>query len=38
MEETYYLMNPWWEGRRPAVGIPRPEYLSQLQAALSRKE
>lgn len=39
MEETYYAMNPWWEGRRPAeAGLPRPEYLSQLRAALSRKQ
>ncbi len=38
MEDVYYLMNPWWEGRRPEAGIPRPEYLGQLQAALSRKQ
>jgi hypothetical protein len=38
MEETYYAMNPWWEGRTPETGIPRPEYLSQLRAALSRKQ
>jgi len=38
MEETYYAMNPWWEGRLPDTGVPRPEYLSQLRAALSRKQ
>jgi predicted AAA+ superfamily ATPase len=38
MEETYYAMNPWWEGRTPEIGIPRPQYLSQLRTALSRKQ
>lgn len=38
MEETYYAMNPWWEGRMPDTGVPRPEYLSHLRAALSRKQ
>ena len=38
MEDTYYAMNPWWEGGSPETGIPRPEYLSQLRAALSRKQ
>jgi predicted AAA+ superfamily ATPase len=38
MDETYYLMNPWWEGRRPEAGVPRPEYLSHLRAALARKQ
>jgi predicted AAA+ superfamily ATPase len=38
MEETYYAMNPWWEGRRADTGIPRPGYLSRLRAALSRKQ
>jgi len=38
MEETYHAMNPWWEGRTPDTGIARPEYLSQLRAALSRKQ
>jgi len=38
MEEIYYAMNPWWEGRRTDTGIPRPEYLSRLRAALSRKQ
>ncbi len=37
-EDTYYLMNPWWEGRTPDTGIPRPEYLSRLQASLARKQ
>ncbi|MCJ7823226.1 MAG: hypothetical protein MUQ26_09165, partial [Armatimonadetes bacterium] len=38
MEDTYYAMNPWWEGGSPETGIPRPEYLSQLREALSRKQ
>jgi len=38
MEEIYYAMNPWWEGRGTDTGIPRPEYLSRLRAALSRKQ
>lgn len=38
MEDIYYAMNPWWEGRPAETGIPRPEYLSQLRAALSRKQ
>ncbi len=38
MEDVYYAMNPWWEGRPAETGIPRPEYLSQLRAALSRKQ
>jgi predicted AAA+ superfamily ATPase len=38
VEDTYYAMNPWWEGRVVETGIPRPGYLGQLQAALSRKQ
>jgi len=38
MDETYYAMNPWWEGGRPDTGVPRPEYLVQLKAALGRKQ
>lgn len=38
MEQTYYAMNPWWEGQRPETGIPRPEYVSQLAEALSRRQ
>jgi hypothetical protein len=38
MEDIYYAMNPEWEGRPAETGIPRPEYLSQLCTALSRKQ
>jgi predicted AAA+ superfamily ATPase len=38
MEETYFAMNPWWEGRASETGIPRPEYLAHLRAALSRRQ
>jgi hypothetical protein len=37
MKDIYYAMNPWWEGRLPEVGIPRPTYLTELGDALSRK-
>ena len=38
MEETYYAMNPWWEGRATEAGVPRPEYLKELRATLSRPQ
>jgi len=37
-EETLYLMNPWWEGRMPDTGIPRPHYLDLLKKAEARKQ
>ncbi|HAW60292.1 MAG TPA: hypothetical protein DCW86_02320 [Actinobacteria bacterium] len=38
MEETYYALNPWWEGKDFDSGIPRPEYTSKLSKLLKRKQ
>jgi len=38
MEDAYYILNPWWEGRSADTGIPRRGYLLQLEAALSRRQ
>lgn len=38
MEETLALMNPWWEKKEFAVGIPREKYVSQLLQHLKGKE
>jgi len=37
-DETLYLMNPWWEGNSPDIGIPRPRYINLLQHAEGRKQ
>jgi predicted AAA+ superfamily ATPase len=37
-EETFYLMNPWWEGKLPDTGVPRSRYVDLLQQAEKRKQ
>lgn len=37
MEESYYFLNPWWEGGRPDTGVVREEHLSALAPSLSRR-
>jgi predicted AAA+ superfamily ATPase len=38
LQETYYALNPWWEGAVPDTGIPRPSYLNTLGSALDRAQ
>ena len=38
MEETYYVFNPWWEGKAFDSGISRPEYTTKLGKLLKRKQ
>lgn len=38
LQETYYALNPWWEGSVPDTGIPRPSYLNALGSALDRTQ
>jgi predicted AAA+ superfamily ATPase len=38
VQETFFAMNPWWEGGTPESGIARPDYVAQLTAALGRRQ
>jgi len=37
-EDTFYALNPWWNGRRPDTGVPREEYLNSLAVSLQRPQ
>ena len=38
MEEIYYSFNPWWEERSFDSGIPRHEYLEEIEKPFERKQ
>jgi hypothetical protein len=38
MENIYYLLNPWWEGRAYDSGRRREEYLKRLLPTVSRRQ
>lgn len=38
MEETYYSFNPWWEKKPFDSGIPRDEYLEEIEKPFNRKQ
>lgn len=38
MEEIYYALNPWWEGKDFDSGIPRGAYIQKLGKLLKRKQ
>ncbi len=38
MEDLYYAYNPWWEGKEFDSGIPRQEYLKELEKPFQRKQ
>jgi len=38
MEETYFALNPWWEGREFDCGILRDEYLDDFEKFDRRKQ
>ena len=38
MEDLYYAYNPWWEDKDFDSGIPRQEYLTELEKTFQRKQ
>ena len=38
MEDLYYAYNPWWEDKDFDSGIPRQEYLTELEKPFQRKQ
>lgn len=38
VQEIYYALNPWWEGKSFDSGIYRPDYADKLATALDRKQ
>ncbi len=38
MDDIYYAFNPWWENRNFDSGIPRSEYLKQIERSFARKQ
>ncbi|OIN96403.1 hypothetical protein AUJ66_06375 [Candidatus Desantisbacteria bacterium CG1_02_38_46] len=38
MEDIYYALNPWWEGKDFDCGIPREEYLNKFNAGFDRRQ
>lgn len=38
MERDYYMFNPWWEDKSFDSGIPREEYLHQIEKPFGRKQ
>ena len=38
LEDIYYALNPWWEGKDFESGIPRQVYLDKLSKNIERKQ
>jgi predicted AAA+ superfamily ATPase len=38
MEDIYYAFNPWWEGKGFDSGIPRLEYLNEIEKPFKRRQ
>lgn len=38
MRETFYLLNPWWEGEKPNIGLLREKYLKKLIPGLRARQ
>lgn len=36
--QTYFSLNPWWEGRKFETGVPRPFYLESILSRFDREQ